>query len=63
MNYVIGDIEYVTAEFSGTGLNYHFIENGNEDHVHGFEAVLERIIANPEGIEIESGYSEYSENE
>lgn len=44
-------------------MNYHFIKNGNEDHVYGFEAVLERIIANPEGIEIESGYSEYSENE
>ena len=24
----------------------HFIKNGNEDHVYGFEAVLERIIAN-----------------
>ena len=58
-----GNIDYVAAKFSGTGLIYHFVENGKEDHVHGFEAVLERIIANPEGIEIESGYSEYSENE
>lgn len=58
-----GDIDYVAAEFSGTGLIYHFVENGKEDHVHSFGAVLERIIANPEGIEIESGHSEYSENE
>lgn len=58
-----GDIDYVAAEFSGTGLIYHFVENGKENHVHGFGAVLERIIANPEGIEIETGYNEYSENE
>lgn len=58
-----GDIDYVAAEFSGMGLIYHFVENGKKNHVHGFGAVLERIIANPEGIEIESEHSEYSENE
>ena len=58
-----GDIDYVAAEFSGMGLLYHFLENGKKDHVHGFGAVLERIISNPEGIEFEAGHSEYSENE
>lgn len=58
-----GSLDYVAAEFSGSGLIYHFIENGREDHVHTFEAVLERIFANPERIRLKTEYGEYSEIE
>lgn len=56
-------LDYVAAEFSGSGLIYHFIENEREDHVHTFEAVLERIFANPKGIRLKVEYGEYSEIE
>lgn len=58
-----GSLDYVAAEFSGSGLIYHFTENGRKDHVHTFEAVLERILANPEGIEVKNEYGEYSDTE
>lgn len=58
-----GSLDYVAAEFSGSGLIYHFTENGKENHVHTFEAVLERIFANPEGIRLKTEYGEYSETE
>lgn len=56
-------MDYVAAEFSGSGLIYHFIENGREDHVHTFEAVLKRIFANPKGIRLKVEYGECSEIE
>lgn len=58
-----GAFDYIAAEFSGTGLIYRYVENGEENHVHGFEGVLKCIISNPEGIKIEPEYSEYSEME
>ncbi len=39
-----GPLDYVAAEFSGTGLIYHFKRNGQEDHVHSFEAVLACLL-------------------
>lgn len=57
-----GSIDYVAAEFSGAGLIYHFMKNGMEDHVHGFNAVLNQIVANPE-IVIEYKNGEYSGKE
>lgn len=59
----IGDLSYVAGEFSGTGLIYHFEGNHGLDHEHYFETILERIIENPEGIKIETEYSEYSQCE
>ena len=58
-----GCIEYVAAEFSGTGLIYHYRENGEVDHTHGFDGVLERVLKNPEHVEIMTEYGEYSEKE
>lgn len=55
--------DYVVAEFCGSGLIYHFIENGKEEHEHTFAAVLARILANPEGIRLKVEYGEYSEPE
>ena len=58
-----GDIGYVTGEFSGTGLIYHFFKNGVEDHVHDFDAVLEAVLEDPEHTEIINEHGEYSEQE
>jgi len=58
-----GDIGYVTGEFSGTGLIYHFSKNGVDDHVHGFDAVLEAVLEDPEHTEIINDHGEYSEQE
>ncbi len=58
-----GSIDYIAGEFSGTGLIYHFTENGEEDHVHSFSALLERLVADPEGIEPDVRSGEYSVNE
>lgn len=58
-----GSIDYVAAEFSGAGLIFHYIENGTIDHTHGFDGVLERVLNNPEKVEILTEYGEYSEQE
>ena len=58
-----GDIGYVAGEFSGTSLIYHFFKNGVEDHVHGFDAVLEAVLEDPEHTEIINDHGEYSEQE
>lgn len=58
-----GSIDYVVAEFSGSGLIYHFKENGKIDHEHSFEAVLERLIGSGGNLEIMEEYGEYSDKE
>ena len=58
-----GDIGYVIGEFSGTGLIYHFSRNGVDDHVHGFDAVLEAVLEDPEHTEIINDHGEYSQQE
>ena len=58
-----GGIGYVAGEFSGTGLIYHFFKNGVDDHVHGFDAVLEAVLEDPEHTEIINDHGEYSEQE
>ena len=55
-----GSIDYVAAEFSGSGLIYHFKENDKTDHEHSFEAVLERLIGSGGNLEIMEEYGEYS---
>lgn len=57
-----GSIDYIAAEFSGAGLIYHFSENGQTDHVHGFDAILQRLVANPDSM-IEYEKDEYSRQE
>ena len=59
----IGDIDYIAAEFSGMGLTYHFMRNGQMDHVHGFDSVLEEVLQDPENVDIVTDYDEYSEQE
>lgn len=58
-----GSIDYVAAEFSGSGLIYHFKENGEINHEHSFEAVLERLICSGGNLEIMEEYGEYSVKE
>lgn len=58
-----GDVDYIAAEFSGTGLMYHFMYNGEMDHTHGFESVLTEVLQDPEHIDIVTDYGEYSEQE
>ena len=58
-----GDINYIASEFSGTGLIYHFMHNGERDHVHGFESVLVQILKDPEYVDIVTDYGEYSDQE
>lgn len=58
-----GDINYIASEFSGTGLIYHFMHNGEMDHVHGFESVLFEILKDPEHVDIVTDYGEYSDQE
>lgn len=57
-----GSIDYIVAEFSGAGLTYHFSENGQTDHVHSFDAILERLVANPDSL-IDYENDEYSRQE
>ena len=40
-----GDINYIASEFSGTGLIYHFMHNGEMDHVHEFESGIDDVHA------------------
>ena len=47
-----GAVDYIAAEFSGTGLIYHFVRNGQLDHAHGFDSVLEEVLQDPENIDI-----------
>ena len=58
-----GDANYIAAEFSGTGLIYHFMHNGKMDHVHGFDGVLAMVLQDPEHVDIVTDYGEYSEQE
>ena len=38
------DVAYIAAEFSGTGLIYHFKYNDEMNHVHGFDNVLANVL-------------------
>lgn len=58
-----GDINYIAGEFSGMCLIYHFMHNGEMDHVHGFESVLCEILKDPEHVDIVTDYGEYSDQE
>lgn len=58
-----GAVDYIAAEFSGTGLIYHFMRNGQLDHVHGFEGVLAEVLQEPENVDIVTDYGEYSQQE
>ena len=58
-----GDVEYIASEFSGTGLIYHFMYNGEIDHVHGFDGVLAAVLEDPENVDIVPQEGEYSEQE
>ena len=58
-----GDVDYIAAEFSGTGLIYHFVRNGQLDHAHGFDSVLEEVLQDPENVDIVTDYGEYSQQE
>lgn len=58
-----GTVDYIAAEFSGTGLIYHFVRNGQLDHAHGFDRVLEEVLQDPENVDIVTDYGEYSQQE
>ena len=58
-----GDINYIAGEFSGMCLIYHFIHNGEMDHVHRFEDVLAELLQDPEHVDIVTDHVEYSEQQ
>lgn len=58
-----GELDYIAAEFSGIGLIYHFMHNGEMDHVHEFESVLVEGLQDPEHVDIVTDYGEYSNQE
>lgn len=58
-----GDVGYIADVFSGTGLIYHFMHNGEMDHTHGFDGVLDAVLQDPEHVDIVTDYGEYSEQE
>ena len=58
-----GDVDYIAAEFSGMGLIYHFMHNGEMDHAHRFEDVLVEVLQDPEHVDIVTDYGEYSDQE
>lgn len=58
-----GAVDYIAAEFSGTGLIYHFMRNGQLNHAHGFDSVLEEVLQDPENVDIVIDYGEYSQQE
>ena len=43
--------------------SYHFMDNGEMDHVHRFESVLVEILKDPEHVDIVTDYGEYSDQE
>ncbi len=58
-----GDVNYIAGEFSGMCLIYHFMHNGEMDHVHRFEDVLAELLQEPDHIDIVTDYGEYSEQQ
>ena len=58
-----GDVGYIADIFSGTGLIYRFMYNGEMDHTHGFDGVLDAVLHDPEHVDIVTDYGEYSEQE
>ena len=62
-SFEIGDVGYIADAFSGTGLIYHFMYNGEMDHEHEFNGVLEMVLQDPEHVDIVTEYGEYSEQE
>ncbi|CDB88922.1 uncharacterized protein BN565_01123 [Clostridium sp. CAG:253] len=58
-----GEVDCIAAEFSGMGLTYHFMYNGEMDYVHGFAGVLAIVLKDPEHVDIVTDYGEYSEQE
>lgn len=51
-----GDVGYIADIFSGTGLIYHFMYNGERDHTHGFDGVLDAVLHDPEHVDIVTDY-------
>ena len=58
-----GDINYIAGEFSGMCLIYHFMHNGEMDHVHRFEDVLAELLQDTEHVDIVTDHVEYSEQQ
>ena len=58
-----GDVDYIAAEFSGKGLIYHFMYDGEMNHVHSFDDVLAIVLKETEHVDIVTDYGEYSEQE
>ena len=58
-----GDINYIAGEFSGMCLIYHFMHNGEMDHVHRVEDFLAELLQDPEHVDIVTDHVEYSEQQ
>ena len=58
-----GCLLYIVSEFTGVGLLYHYYINGELNHTHGFEGILEEILCNYNSFSIQGFEYEYSEQE
>lgn len=53
-----GDALYIASEFAKTGLYYRYRVNGELEHVHSFEQIIDDLLRNNGNVSIE-GFEEY----
>lgn len=57
------DVNYIASEFAGVGLIYHYMYNGEMEHTHGFDGILEEVLRKPKYIELVTEFGEYSQQQ
>ena len=57
------DVNYIASEFAGVGLIYHYMYNGEMEHTHSFDGILEEVLKKPKYIELITEFGEYSQQQ
>lgn len=57
------DVNYIASEFAGVGLIYHYMYNGEMEHDHSFDGILEEVLRKPKYIELVTEFGEYSQQQ
>lgn len=57
------DVNYIASEFAGVGLIYHYMYNGEMEHAHSFDGILEEVLRKPKYIELVTEFGEYSQQQ
>ncbi len=57
------DVNYIASEFAGVGLIYHYMYNGEMEHTHSFDGILEEVLRKPKYIELVTEFGEYSQQQ